>query len=158
MLDRPGDHSLVRSSFLHGCFVVEIGVNFPIAILGSGRNQPGLIAAFDPQQQLRRFSKQPTKVHSLRRFSKQPTKVHSRDAKLAKLGGGDRRDFVFLDGEIGCGSAAHFVLLDGEIGCGSAATRVRLLLSRSARVELQTRTLRLREKAEAAEAIGFHRR
>jgi hypothetical protein len=35
------------------------GVNFP-AIRGSGRNQPGLIGAFDPQQQLRRFSKQST--------------------------------------------------------------------------------------------------
>jgi hypothetical protein len=58
-----------------------------MAVEGSGRNQPGLIAGFDSQQQLRRFSKQ-------------PAKVHSRDAQLAKLGGGDRRDFVFLDGEI----------------------------------------------------------
>jgi hypothetical protein len=27
-------------------------------------------------------------------------KVCSRNAQLAKLGGGDRRDFVFVDGEI----------------------------------------------------------
>jgi hypothetical protein len=39
-------------------------------------------------------------LQQLRRFSKQPTEVRSRDAQLAKLGGGDRRDFVFLDGDI----------------------------------------------------------
>ena len=74
-------------SFDRGCFVVGMGVNFPITVSGSGRNQPGLIAGFDPQQQLRRFCEQ-------------PAKVHSRDAQLAKLGGRDRRDLIFLDGEI----------------------------------------------------------
>ena len=36
-------------SFERGCFVVGMGVNFPITVSGSGRDQPGLIAGFDPQ-------------------------------------------------------------------------------------------------------------
>jgi hypothetical protein len=58
-----------------------------MAVQGLDRDRPGPIAGFDPLQQLRRFSKQ-------------PTEVRARDTQLAKLGGGDRRDFVFLDGDI----------------------------------------------------------
>ena len=49
-----------------------------------GHNHPGLIAGFDPQQQLRRFSKE-------------PTEVCSRDPQLAKLGGSDPRDSAEFD-------------------------------------------------------------
>ena len=78
---------------LAGLFHDGIGVNFPMAVQGSGRDRPGPIAGFGPLQQLRRFSKQ-------------PSEVRSRDAQLAKLGGGDRRDFVFLDGDI-AGAGGH---------------------------------------------------
>jgi hypothetical protein len=94
--------------------VLGTGVNFPTAVRGSGHNQPGLIAGFDPQQQLRRFSKQ-------------PTKVHSRDAQLAKLGGGDRRDFVFLDCEItgvgGHDEHSHRAFSVGFVALGKKTAR-----------------------------------
>ena len=50
--------------------MMGIGVNFPMAVQGSDRDQQGPITGFDPLQQLRRFSKQ-------------PTEVRSRDAQLA---------------------------------------------------------------------------
>jgi hypothetical protein len=83
--------------------MVGIGVNFPMAVQGSDRDRPGPIAGFDPLQ--------------LRRFIKQPTEVRSRDAQLAKLGGGDRRDFVFLDGDI-TGVGGHDQYSHGAFSVG----------------------------------------
>jgi hypothetical protein len=38
----------IYSSVLRSCFVVGITVRFPMAVEGSGHNQPCLIAGFDP--------------------------------------------------------------------------------------------------------------
>ena len=81
-------------------------MNFPITVSGSeSRNQPGLMAGFDPQQQLRRFCEQ-------------PAKVHSRDAQL-EVGGRDRRDFIFRGEITGVGGHDKY----SHAGVGRKPTR-----------------------------------
>jgi hypothetical protein len=45
---QPKSSRWAYSSSWRRCFVVGIGVNFPMAIQGSGRNQPSQTAGFDP--------------------------------------------------------------------------------------------------------------
>jgi hypothetical protein len=49
---QPKIEPWVYLSFQRGCFMVGIGVNFPVAVQDSDRDRPGPIAGFDPLQQL----------------------------------------------------------------------------------------------------------